>query len=370
MSIINVDEHVFSAGNLMASGVLLSAGLVHQLPDSIEHLQSLSERFPVAPFVAGLTFCIFLVGEEYIHMRFHGHPLISSVSGTECSGSEGGDHHHHDDFHDHDRDHVHDHHHHHHDDDTAHSHHQHDRRPREDDPLLMDRGRGRKSVDEPPVRLNHRRSLSCSHDAVEGGGSIGAPLESFRSKTFGKDHIHHHDLEHVAEHVHGSLLAAVILLGALSIHSVFDGLAIGVSATTKDLVSVTTAVLAHKGFAGYALGSSMVAAEMNETHYFVLVTVFACSSVVGIALGTAFTELAAIEDAPQQGVGVVVGAIKAIVAGTFLYVSIVEIGLKELLVCRDSKLLGPSMGRNEMQWSKLAAFLFGYLAMSYLSVFF
>lgn len=170
--------------------------------------------------------------------------------------------------------------------------------------------------------------------------------------------------------MHGSLLASVILLFALSIHSIFDGLAIGVSSTTKEVISVTTAVLAHKGFAGYALGSSMVAAEMNDRHYFVLVTVFSSCSVIGIVLGTVFEWLlaATIEDPAGNGGSVVMGVIKAIVAGTFLYISIVEIGLKEILICRESKLLGNAIGQNQMQWSKLAAFLFGYLAMSSLAV--
>jgi hypothetical protein len=64
-----------------------------------------------------------------------------------------------------------------------------------------------------------------------------------------------------------------------------------------------------------------------------------------------------------------VGIIQAIVAGTFLYVSIVEIGLKEILVCRDSKLLGDKIDHNQMQRMKLLAFLIGYLAMSSLAVF-
>ena len=75
MKIIKVDEHFFSAGNLLASGVLLSGGLVHQLPESISKLErSLQMKFPIGPFVAGLTFCGFLILEEYLHSKFsHGH---------------------------------------------------------------------------------------------------------------------------------------------------------------------------------------------------------------------------------------------------------------------------------------------------------
>uniref|UniRef100_A0A7S4AUG0 Zinc/iron permease n=1 Tax=Pseudo-nitzschia australis TaxID=44445 RepID=A0A7S4AUG0_9STRA len=376
LKIINVDEHLFSAGNLMASGVLLSAGLVHQLPDSIENLRScsLSKLFPLAPFITGLTFCLFLVLEEYIHMHFNDHPLVaasnndkeSTRSSTSTSTStstssiknNSNNHNHHD--HNHNQEH-------HHSNNHRHDY-QHHRHFREDDALLV---RRHGELSEKNLSLS-RSSSCCSYDMESSAPSVGcaAPLESFRSKTFGQEHHHHHNLDHVAEHVHGSLLASVILLFALSIHSIFDGLAIGVSSTTKEVISVTTAVLAHKGFAGYALGSSMVAAEMNDRHYFVLVTVFSSCSVIGIVLGTVFEWLlaATIEDPAGNGGSVVMGVIKAIVAGTFLYISIVEIGLKEILICRESKLLGNAIGQNQMQWSKLAAFLFGYLAMSSLAV--
>jgi zinc transporter ZupT len=346
LKVIHVDAHLFSVGNLMASGVLLSAGLVHQLPDSIEKFESssLGKTFPVATFIAGLTFCLFLIMEEYIHMHFDEHPFMSD-NGDEGNSSE--DHHH---------CHVHEH-----NDNDECNHHS---EPKENDPLLRSKvilkKRDRSGSDA------SRMSLSCPYDSESVRG--GAPLEFFRSKSVGRQRDHHHDLEHVAEHIHGSLLASVILLFALSIHSVFDGLAIGVSSNTTELISITVAVLAHKGFAGYALGSSMVASEMNEHYYFVLVGVFSSCSVFGILLGTIFEQWGDFEDETGwKSIGD--GVIKAIVAGTFLYISIVEIGMKEILVCRHSTLLGKKLDQNQMQWSKLTAFLLGYLAMSSLAAF-
>ncbi len=161
--------------------------------------------------------------------------------------------------------------------------------------------------------------------------------------------------------MHGSLLASVILLVALSIHSVCEGLAIGVSSNPGEVASTTAAVLAHKAFAGYALGSSMVASQMREGHFIVLCGVFATCSVAGIFLGMVF-ERAGTNNA-------VAGVIQAVVAGTFLYVSIVEMGLKEILLCRDSKLMGERVCQRDMAWSKLGAFLVGYLSMSLLAIF-
>ena len=352
LKVIYIDAHLFSVGNLLASGVLLSAGIVHQLPDAIEKFQSsyLDGDFPIAPFITGLTFCLFLIFEEYVHTHFDEIPFGHSISSSSIKDSEHNEHHDH--FHD-DDEHKHSEHkcngHH-----VCNGHHHH--HAKEDDPLL------RLSSTMSSAISSRRRKRSGSEISWESHLSCAIEHESARGGT------HRHDLEHVAEHIHGSLLASVILLLALSIHSVFDGLAIGISSNGKELISTTAAVLAHKGFAGYALGSSMVASEMNERDFFALVLVFSSCSVIGIVVGTLFEKWGETEH-PEEWKIVGSGVINAIVAGTFLYISIVEIGLKEILVHRESKLLGNKLGQNQMQWSKLAAFLVGYLAMSSLSIF-
>jgi hypothetical protein len=68
--VINIDGQIFSCGNLLASGVLLAGGLVHQPSDSIDNLKSIDTNFPLATFVAGLTFCLFLILEECLHSSF------------------------------------------------------------------------------------------------------------------------------------------------------------------------------------------------------------------------------------------------------------------------------------------------------------
>ena len=326
MRVIYIDAHLFSAGNLMSSGVLLSAGIVHQLPDSMKkfELSSLSGDFPVAPFITGLTFCVFLILEEYIHTHFDDNPFESSI-GFEGSSMAN-------------------------EDNNVNVHkcngHKSNGHAKEDDPLLQ------------LSNISRRRKRSVSDDASR----------SSHLSCAGSRHGHHHDLEHVVEHIHGSLLSSVILLLALSVHSIFDGLAIGISSNLQELISTTAAVLAHKGFAGYALGSSMVASEMNEAHHYALSAVFASCSVIGIILGTIFEQWGGM-DGQNEWKTIGSGSINAIVAGTFLYISIVEIGLKELLVCRDSSLLGNKIGQKYMQWSKLVAFLLGYLAMSSLALY-
>lgn len=295
LKIRKVDENWFSVGNLMASGILLAAGIVHQLPDGMEKFESSSwsNFFPVAPFITGLTFCLFLLLEEFVHMYFEGHPLISNHS--------------------------------------------------------------------------HGMKETCAHD--ENSNHLDKteidPLIIYQSND--KTHETHEGSEHETENFHGSLLASVILLFALTIHSIFEGLAIGISSNTNEVISTTVPVLAHKGFAGYALGSSMVASGMNESHYFVLAIIFSSSSAIGLIWGMMLKQRATLEDPAVADIRD--GLIKTIVAGTFLYISIFEIGLKDLMVCRDAKSLTSKFEQNQMQWRKLAAFFLGYLAMSSLAAF-
>jgi len=65
----------FSLGNMMASGVLLGASLVHILPDAQELFNSSDNNnsYPWASFICGLTFTAFLVLEELLHNGPHDH---------------------------------------------------------------------------------------------------------------------------------------------------------------------------------------------------------------------------------------------------------------------------------------------------------
>ena len=49
-----------------------------------------------------------------------------------------------------------------------------------------------------------------------------------------------------------------ILMIALSVHSVFEGLALGLSKEESDVVNMVIAICVHKGAAGSSLGISLV----------------------------------------------------------------------------------------------------------------
>jgi hypothetical protein len=175
---------------------------------------------------------------------------------------------------------------------------------------------------------------------------------------------HHHE-DKLDKHLEGSFVSSIGLLVALSVHGVLEGLGLGL----LDVVSAetaTVAILAHKLFAGYALGSQLTAASETVTpqQFYFMVSVFAFSTPIGIvfALG--------LERAfhPNQ---IFVAVIQATVAGTFLYISLFEVCMKELLVCRAPEFPGSAnnstSAEKRFEIVKLLSLLVGFSLMSLLA---
>lgn len=329
------NEALFSAGNMMACGVLLAAGLVHQLADSAAALQDW--EFPWSFFICGLTFILFLISEESVHC------LVAA-----------GDHHDHGrkpavvEIHDHDG---------------------HLCRgslvvSSVEEVLESETNYGTSNEHE-PLKLNRTSSQSKSmRQSTFTGKNQPQRASRLSVRVFGepKEKLHHHDGEHISEHLHGSLLASVMLLMALCIHSVLAGLSIGFVQNVKEIYSTAVAIVAHKVFAGYALGSTMVAADLGYDRILTLGTCFASSTPIGILIGMGLNSYN--DDSSS------VGIVQAIVAGTFLYVSIMEVGMKELLISRhDDGPLRLSLSDKQMEALKLCSMLVGFLGMSYLAEF-
>lgn len=342
--VVGANEALFSAGNMMAAGVLLAAGLVHQLADSSSSLDE-DDGYPWSFFVCGITFILFLIFEESVHLLFagdHGHDKNSVIEmehdhRENCKGSIlipgleqvleeadattktcGA---------------------------TSHDHsHSHEKQP-----------------------LQLRRASSAGNRPTTTFGDMYPVRRPSRLsvKVFGerRESMHHHHDDHISEHLHGSLLASLMLLMALSIHSVLAGLSIGIVSDVNDIYSTAIAIVAHKIFAGYALGSTLAAADLDNDRCLILGCCFAFSTPLGILIGM---KTAKSFDEDSSSIGIV----KAIVAGTFLYVSIMEVGMKELLICRHND--GPlrvSLSQKQLEALKLASMLVGFLGMSYLAEF-
>lgn len=174
---------------------------------------------------------------------------------------------------------------------------------------------------------------------------------------------HHHHGNHIELHLHGSILASGILMLALSIHSILAGISIGIETQPDSITGTAIAILAHKSFEGFCLGSSLVTAQMDHFPFLVLGISFSCATPLGIILGQILAEHVSTD-------GTMIAVVQAIVAGTFLYIAIVEIGGKELLVCRQDTIDGDGNPQRQklVEISKLICFVVGFLAMSALAL--
>ncbi|XP_011374242.1 zinc transporter ZIP2-like isoform X1 [Pteropus vampyrus] len=133
-------------------------------------------------------------------------------------------------------------------------------------------------------------------------------------------------------HSHGPLpspsrspFRALILLLSLSFHSVFEGLAVGLQTTVAATVQLCLAVLAHKGLVVFGVGLRLVQTGTESRWAVLSILLFALMSPLGLALGLA------VAGGDSEGArGLAQAVLEGVAAGTFLYVTFLEILPREL----------------------------------------
>lgn len=129
---------------------------------------------------------------------------------------------------------------------------------------------------------------------------------------------------------------AMILLISLSVHSIFEGLALGLQLEKKDLTDIFIAIALHKGVEAFTIALSLAQIKSTKTLKFLCTTVFAFMSPIGVAIGIPI--VLASED--ETGVGsaqalLINGVLQGIATGTFMFVTFIEILPHELNTKKD-----------------------------------
>eukprot|EP01023_Acetabularia_acetabulum_P004589 TRINITY_DN11948_c0_g1_i15.p1 TRINITY_DN11948_c0_g1~~TRINITY_DN11948_c0_g1_i15.p1 ORF type:complete len:209 (-),score=43.19 TRINITY_DN11948_c0_g1_i15:342-968(-) len=143
-----------------------------------------------------------------------------------------------------------------------------------------------------------------------------------------------------------SFFSGVVLALALSVHSFLAGLALSVEKDAKQIFDIFIAILAHKGMAAYALGVALTNSKPSNKPFWIVVGFFCMSTPLGIFAGYIIN---------QNLNGAVADSLKALAAGTFLYVAIMEVIPKELV-------------QTQFRALKLLFLWLGFLLMSLLAV--
>lgn len=130
------------------------------------------------------------------------------------------------------------------------------------------------------------------------------------------------DLCHVShtEPCTSSSSSIVGLLSALFVHSVLEGLAIGLQESPTQILLLLAAVSSHKFVVGFCLGAELCENFPNRAcAHIVCVTLFSAGSVLGIGIGAGLETVNSLKDS------VAIPVMQGLAAGTLLYVTVSEV---------------------------------------------
>ncbi|XP_033749187.1 zinc transporter ZIP1-like [Pecten maximus] len=122
-------------------------------------------------------------------------------------------------------------------------------------------------------------------------------------------------------------IRAVILVIALSIHMIFEGMAIGLQDTASNTWTLVAAISIHKAVIVFSVGLKMKEIVEGNLRIVLYIMFLSLVSPVGIALGLAVTSTGSGNESVQNKSS---GILQSLAAGTFLYVTFFEILQKEL----------------------------------------
>ncbi|XP_056408237.1 zinc transporter ZIP2 [Hyla sarda] len=130
-------------------------------------------------------------------------------------------------------------------------------------------------------------------------------------------------------HIHPNMYSlssfrSLILFCSLSVHSVFEGLAIGLQSKYASALQIAIAVLIHKGIIVFSLSLKLIQSRTTKVWLSIYIVIFSLMSPIGITIGIVVTlKKSAI-------VTVVQAVLEGISSGTFVYVTFLEILPSEL----------------------------------------
>uniref|UniRef100_A0A1I7USU1 Zinc transporter ZIP1 n=1 Tax=Caenorhabditis tropicalis TaxID=1561998 RepID=A0A1I7USU1_9PELO len=144
-------------------------------------------------------------------------------------------------------------------------------------------------------------------------------------------HIHSHD--HEEEHEQGeevaqSAIGVTMLVLALSVHALFEGLSLAVSSDASQLLQIFGALILHKCIMGFCLGVRLVQANLSTPWIALAQFLFSVQVLIGGLAGIGIMKF--ISGGEQSLAAIVASALQAIACGTFLYITTFEVIPHEL----------------------------------------
>jgi len=154
---------------------------------------------------------------------------------------------------------------------------------------------------------------------------------------------HSHNLSEESKDNKNTVVGTMCLFIALGVHCIIEGVALGALPKSKDVQIIFWSIFAHKGLAGFALGKTLLQANLSNKMFVLMSTLFAVFTPLGIGIGWA-----CVTDDPEKTLPAAI--FTAIAAGTFMSVALYEV-IPELFYTAGrvyEKLLGISVGTVSM----------------------
>ena len=148
--------------------------------------------------------------------------------------------------------------------------------------------------------------------------------------NFNED-ISNNQIKHnINEHVFNptSSITPYILLIALSVHGIFEGIALGVMNTLKECSILFSAIILHKWAAAFALGISFYKSGTETELFIKMILLFTSFGPLGVIIGMIFTDAG----------NLIKGIMLSISGGTFIYVSASEVIVEEFSLSKKTKI--------------------------------
>ena len=118
-----------------------------------------------------------------------------------------------------------------------------------------------------------------------------------------------------------SLLRSIMLLLALSLHSIFEGLAVGLQPSSETVLQIFAALILHKSILAFSLGLNLVQSKMKLSAIIRGNFFFSLTSPLGIGIGIAIDHF----EPYSLTSNLINGILQGLACGTFVYVVFFEI---------------------------------------------
>ncbi|XP_065566156.1 zinc transporter ZIP10-like isoform X2 [Artemia franciscana] len=135
---------------------------------------------------------------------------------------------------------------------------------------------------------------------------------------------HHHGIHLHDDSSFGAAIRGLLVIVALSLHEVFEGLAIGLQAhSAKDVWQLFAAVATHKFVIVLCVGLELATTRIRVLVHVVYISILSVITSVGIGIGMGISSLGT--DSEDPGLEILILVLQGLCAGTLLYVTFFEI---------------------------------------------